>query len=88
MSTRRDGPEVHKILLSEDPEDALDNRLREHTLASLWSSSDIPNSSAYFQYFQNECQAWRLSGSAVAIVSDILSSFVTFSSSIAVERHG
>lgn len=79
MSTQRDGAEVHRLLLSEDPEDALDNRLREHTIASLWSSSEVPNSSAYFQYFQNECQAWRLSGSAVAIVSDFLSTFVMFS---------
>ncbi len=82
MPIQRDGPEVHKLLLSEDPEDALDPRLQEHIIASLWSSPDFVNSSAYFQYFQNECLAWRLSGSAVAIVSDPPQSLFPCSSSV------
>lgn len=80
MSLQRNEPGVHKLLLSEDPEDALDKRLQEHIIASLWSSSDFPDSSAYFQYFRNECLAWRLSGSAVAIVSDLPSSSIPCSS--------
>lgn len=71
MAMQHNGPEVYKLLLSEDPEDALDKRLQEHIIASLWSPSDFPDSSPYFQYFRNECLAWRLSGSAVAIVSDL-----------------
>ena len=60
-------PDLHKLLLSEDPDDTLDKRLQDHITASLWSAPQHYNSAAYFQYFKDECEAWRLSDSAVAI---------------------
>ena len=60
-------PDLHKLLLSEDPDDTLDKRLQDHITASLWSAQHHYNSAAYFQYFKDECEAWRLSDSAVAI---------------------
>lgn len=60
-------PDLHKLLLSEDPDDALDKRLEDHITMSLWSTQQHHNSAAYFLYFREECEAWRLSGSAVAI---------------------
>ncbi len=60
-------PDLRKLLLSQDPDDALDSRLQNHIIASLWSTQQHHNSAAYFQYFKEECEAWRLSDSAVAI---------------------
>ena len=60
-------PDLQKFLLSEDPDDALDTRLRDHITASLWSNEQPHNSAVYFQYFTEECEAWRLSGSAVVL---------------------
>ena len=60
-------PDLQKLLLSEDPDDALDERLRDHITRSLWSNQQHLNSAAYFQYFQEECETWRLSGSPVTI---------------------
>ncbi|MCJ1453719.1 hypothetical protein MMC28_004067 [Mycoblastus sanguinarius] len=67
MSLQGSGPNLHKLLLSEDPDDVLDKRSQDQIIASLWSSQQHHDSSAYFQYFKAECDAWRLSGSAVAI---------------------
>jgi hypothetical protein len=66
-SIRSNGPNLSKLLLSEDPDDALDKRLQDYIIASLWSSKQIQESFAYFEYFKLECKTWRLSGSAVAI---------------------
>lgn len=67
MSLQRDEPNVFKVLLSEDPDDILDQRLQDHVISSLWSSPTRHDSTTYFQYFVKECEAWRLSDSAVAI---------------------
>lgn len=67
MSAPSPEPDLHKLLLSDDPDDTLDKRLQDHITASLWSSQQSHNSAAYFQYFKEECEAWRLSDSAVAI---------------------
>ena len=63
------GPEsdLHKLLLSEDPNDALDKRLQDHITASLWSTQQHHNPAVYFQYFKAECEAWRLSDSPIVI---------------------
>jgi len=67
MSKQLERPNTRKLLLSEDPDDALDKQLQDHIIASLWSSPDRHDSSAYFHYFKKQCEAWRLSGIAVAI---------------------
>lgn len=67
MSAPSPEPDIHKLLLSEDPDDALDKRLRDHITSSLWSTQQHHNSAAYFQYFKEECEAWRLSDSPVTI---------------------
>ena len=63
------GPEsdLHKLLLSEDPDDALDKTLQDHITASLWSNQQHHNPAVYFRYFKEECEAWRLSDSPVVI---------------------
>ena len=67
MSASSPEPGLHKFLLSEDPDDALDKRLQDHITASLWSTQQHYNSAVYFHYFKEECEAWRLSDSPVAI---------------------
>ena len=67
MSAPSPEPDLHKLLLSEDPDDALDQRLQDRITSSLWSAHHQRNSAAYFQYFKEECEAWRLSGSPVTI---------------------
>lgn len=67
VSAHSDRPNVHKLLLSEDPDDALDKSLQDHMINSLWSSSGRHDTSIYFDYFEKECEAWRLSDSNVAI---------------------
>lgn len=59
--------DLHKLLLSEAPDDALDKRLQDHITASLWSTQHHHNTGVYFQYFREECEAWRLSDSPVTI---------------------
>lgn len=66
-SARSNRPNIHKLLLSEDPDDALDGNLQDHVIKSLWSSSGPHDSSIYFDYFEEECKAWRFSDSTVAI---------------------
>lgn len=61
-------PNIHKLLLSEDPDDVLDKQLQDHITASLWSAQKHHNHATYFQYFREECEAWRLSSDcAIAI---------------------
>lgn len=67
VSLLRNQPTLQKLLLSEDPDDALDEPLRHLIVASLWPSHHQYNAFLYFQYFRSECEAWRLSGSTVAI---------------------
>ena len=62
-----DEPQLDKLLLSDDPADALDKRVQDHILTSLWPSQKNTDSSVYFQYFQLECETWMHSGIAVAI---------------------
>ena len=60
-------PDLQKLLLAENSDDALDTRLQDHITARLWSNQHPHNSAAYSQYFKKECEAWRLSDCAVAI---------------------
>lgn len=67
MSAPSPEPDLHKLLLSEDPDDALDEKLQDHITSSLWSTQQHHNYVAYFRYFKEECEAWRLSDSPVTI---------------------
>ncbi|CAF9943768.1 MAG: hypothetical protein ALECFALPRED_001220 [Alectoria fallacina] len=67
MSAANPEPGLHKLLLSEDSDDALDKRLQDHITASLWSTQQHHKSTTYFQYFKEECEVWRLSDSPVTI---------------------
>lgn len=67
MSAPSPEPDLHKLLISDDPDDILDKRLQDHITASLWSTQQHHDSAAYFEYFKEECDAWRLSESAVII---------------------
>ena len=69
MSAPDPEPVLYKLLLSEDPDDALDNRLQDHITAALWPTQQNQHHhpAVYFQYFSEQCDAWRLSDSAVAI---------------------
>ena len=60
-------PDLHKLILSEDPDDKLDKRLQDHITASLWSTQQQHDSTAYFYYFNTECEVWRANDSPVAI---------------------
>ena len=64
--------ELDEALLSTTATDSrpLSHGLRSKIIASLWSQSSgqqVEDYSVYFQFFVTECEAWRLSGSAVAI---------------------
>lgn len=67
MSASSPEPGLHKLLLSNDPDDALDKRLQDHITASLWTTQQHDDPAVYFYYFKEECEEWRLSGCAVAI---------------------
>lgn len=64
--------ELDRILLPKDfiSSESMTKELRSEILARLWrqsSSQQIDGFSAYFRHFAAECEAWRLSGCAVAI---------------------
>ena len=67
MSAPSPEPGLYKLLLSADPDDALDKRLQDHITTRLWSTHPPHNSAAYIQYFKEACNFCRLSDSAVAI---------------------
>ena len=67
MSAPSPEPVLHKLLLSDDPDHTLDKRLQDHITESLWSTQQHRDAAAYFEYFKEECEAWRLSDSAVII---------------------
>ena len=60
-------PDLHKLLLSDLPEDCLDKPLQRYITESLWPAQELGNSSVYYQYFKLECETWMRSGASIAI---------------------
>ena len=60
-------PDLHKLLLSDLPEDYLDQPLQDFITNSLWPSQRKGDSSIYFQYFSLERETWMRSGASIAI---------------------
>ncbi|KAL6714599.1 hypothetical protein ACLMJK_008024 [Lecanora helva] len=58
---------LHKLLLSDDSDDALDKQLQDSLVSSLWPSWKNGDNSAYFVYFKHECETWMRSGIYIAI---------------------
>lgn len=67
VSVPRRGVDLHKLLLSDQPEDALDIRLQDQIVSLLWPSQQHGDFSVYFQYFRLECETWMRSGVSIAI---------------------
>ena len=48
--------------------ESIDRHLRSHIISSLWTKpQDVEKYTAYFNFFAQECDAWRLTGLDVAI---------------------
>ena len=63
-------PDLDQLLLpnnSVTPE-SINRNLRSHIISSLWTQpQDVEKYRAYFNFFAQECDAWRLNGLDVAI---------------------
>ena len=66
---------LQRLLLSDNPYDALDDQVKDQIISSMWSSRAHVSSPVYFQYFRLECDTWIRSGVAVTIETygDLLS---------------
>ena len=60
-------PKIEKLLLSHDPEDALDKSLQDHIISSLWPSQENTHPSVYLKYLQLECETWTRSATTFAV---------------------
>ena len=67
VSATEQGRNLHKLLLSDHPDDVLDRELQDEIISSLWPSQDHGDASVYFQHFRLELETWMRSGAAIAI---------------------
>ena len=62
--------DLNQLLLPYSPvtPESIDRNLRSHIISSLWTEpQDVDKYTAYFHFFAQECDAWRLNGLPVAI---------------------